>query len=121
MEVIQQYEDSDILLFPTLNLEGFGMAIIEAMAKGLTVIASDIGGPRDIIENGRNGFLVAPNNPTEFADAIEKVIQEPSLASEIGMAAIQTVRQKYTFDHMLNQYEMHLLSLLGESNHIKRG
>jgi glycogen(starch) synthase len=110
-ELIQRYSEYDILLFPTLRWEGLPMTIIEAMSQGLPVIASDIGGPRDIIEHGRNGFLVTPNDPAELAGAIEKIIKTPSLAAEIGWAAIQTVRQKYTFDKMLDQYEAFLESV----------
>lgn len=111
LELIQRYSHYDMLLFPTARWEGFPVTIIEAMSQGLTVIASDIGGPRDIIENGRNGLLVAPNEPAELADAIEKIIETPSLAAEIGSVAIQTVREKYTLDRMLDRYEAFLESL----------
>jgi glycosyltransferase involved in cell wall biosynthesis len=111
-ELLSQYSKYDLLVFPTLCLEGFGMAIIEAMAQGLTVIASDIGGPRDIIENGQNGLLVAPNDSLALANAIEQVIKNPALAANIGACAIQTVRQKYSFQRMLDQYETLLTSLV---------
>jgi glycosyltransferase involved in cell wall biosynthesis len=114
-ELLSQYSNYDVLLFPTLCWEGFGMVIIEAMAQGLTVIASDIGGPRDIIENSQNGLLVAPNDPLGLADAIENVIKDPLLAAKLGSCAIQTVRQKYTFDRMLDQYEMFLDAYLADT------
>ena len=107
-ELIQRYSQYDMLLFPTPRFEGLPMTIIEAMANGLTVIASDIGGPSDIIEDGRNGFLVTPGDPVSMADKIEKIIINPSLAAEIGLSAIETVRKKYTLDNMLKEYENYL-------------
>lgn len=115
-ELVHHYAQYDLLLFTTPRWEGFGTTIVEAMAQGLTVIASDIGGPRDIIEDGRNGLLVAPNEPIELADAIEKIISAPSLAAELGSAAIRTVRQKYTRDSVLDQYETFLESVTGRYN-----
>lgn len=110
-ELVRRYSEYDMLLFPSQRWEGHPVTIIEAMAQGLTVIASDIGGPRDIIEDGQNGLLVPPNEPVELAEAIEKIIRAPSLAAEIGSAAIHTVRQKYTSDRVLDQYEALLESL----------
>jgi glycosyltransferase involved in cell wall biosynthesis len=104
-ELVQRYASYDMLLFPTLRWEGLPMTIIEAMAQGLTVIASNIGGPSDIIEDRENGVLVPPNDPIALAEAIESIVRTPDLAVDIGSAAIRTVRQRYTFDRMLDRYE----------------
>jgi glycogen(starch) synthase len=110
-ELIQRYSEYDVFLFPSLRWEGFGLTIIEAMSQGVPVVASDIGGPKDIIEDGQNGFLVTPGEPLELADAIEKLIKTPLLAAEVALAAIEAVRQKYIFDAMLDRYEVFLESL----------
>jgi glycosyltransferase involved in cell wall biosynthesis len=115
-ELIQSYYDYDVLLFPTPQWEGLPVTIIEAMAKGLVVIASDIGGPRDIIKDGQNGFLIPPNNHKELARAIEDLSKAPSLAAELSYGAVQTVRQKYSAEQMLNQYEAFLNSLVQTFN-----
>jgi len=112
LQLLQHYGQYDVFLFPTTEREGLPMTVIEAMSQGVPVIASDIGGPKDIIEDGGNGLLVPPNEPAKLAEAIEKIISAPSLAAEIGSAAIQTVRQKYTSDRMLDQYETVLEGLL---------
>ena len=88
------------------------MAVIEAMSQGLPVIASDIGGPRDIIQHGQNGLLVRPGDHLMFADAIENLLKSPSLAISIGSAAIKTISEKYLFDHMLDKYESYLYSFI---------
>jgi glycosyltransferase involved in cell wall biosynthesis len=108
----QRYSDYHALLLPSLRWEGLPNTVIEGMAKGLTVIASNIGGPRDIIENGQNGLLVPPNEPLKLAAVIKELIDTPSLAADLGSSAIQTVRQKYTSEQMLDQYEAFVGSFL---------
>lgn len=66
------------------------MTVIETMSLSLAVIASDIGGPKDIIEPRRNGLLVPSDDPVTQAVAIQRLIQEPSLFTEMGLAAIET-------------------------------
>ena len=102
----------DCLLFTTLRWEGLGMIIIEAMAQGLIVIASDIGGPNDIIKNGKNGFLVPANKPVEWATSIEQLLNAPSLHAEISAKAIEEIRKNYTADRMVDQYESYLIKLV---------
>lgn len=117
-QLMKFYSESDVLLFPTPKWEGLPMTIIEAMAQGVPAIASDIGGPIDIIDPGRNGLLVPPDDPVELAAAIERVIQEPSLVAEMGLAAIETVREKHSFEIMLDQYEAFLQSVVRQSKRI---
>src|SRR5258705_12524764 len=61
------YDAHGIFLFPSF-FEGFGKAFLEAMSRGLCVVASDAGGMHDIIENGRNGIVVAPGDVIAVAD-----------------------------------------------------
>lgn len=63
---------ADCFVLPSLK-EGFGIAVLEAMAAGVPVIASKVGGILDIIEDGKTGFLVKPGNPQEIAKAIYDV------------------------------------------------
>jgi glycosyltransferase involved in cell wall biosynthesis len=95
----------DLLLFPSIAWEGFGMTIIEAMSQGVPVIASDVGGPGDIIEDGRNGFLVPPGSAQELASAMERIMQSPHLEKRMIRDAIRTVNQKYIFENNLTEYE----------------
>lgn len=112
LELMRRYATYQALLFPTLRWEGLPMSIIEAMSQGLTVIASDIGGPKDIIKSGQNGFLVTPNQPQAFAGAVEQIIKNPALGTSIGRAAIETVHRQHTFETMLDQYETFLKTVI---------
>jgi len=111
-ELFSRYKDYDIVLFPSVIREGFPNVIVEAMSQGVPVIASDIGGPGDIIDDGRNGLLVPPNDPEALAIAIHGLIQSPAKRSHMSAEAIQTVLQEFTFERMLDQYEAYLESCL---------
>jgi glycosyltransferase involved in cell wall biosynthesis len=68
--------------------EGFGIALVEAMSCGLPVIASAAGGMRELVENGRTGWLVAVPDPQSIADAIQKAWNlEPNKLAMMGQAA----------------------------------
>ena len=61
----------DVLLLPSWE-EPFGRALIEAMALGVPVVATNVGGPPEIVEDGREGYLVAPREPAAWAQAIRR-------------------------------------------------
>ena len=67
-------KDYHVLIQPSL-VEGFGLTVIEGFACGLPVIASDLDGPKEIIETLHSGLLVIPNNPVDLADKIYQVYQ----------------------------------------------
>lgn len=66
--------------------ESFGLAALEAMAGGLPVVASRVGGLEELVEHGRTGFLVAPGDGTGFAAAIGRLFSDPDLARTMGAA-----------------------------------
>lgn len=103
--LLARYRAYAALIFTSLHLEGLPMTLIEAMAQGVAVIASDIVGPRDIIVNGENGILVPPGDARVLAEALERVLGDPAQRLRLGQAAIATVRQHHLFDQMLDSYE----------------
>jgi glycosyltransferase involved in cell wall biosynthesis len=98
----------DILLLPSLE-EPFGRALIEAMALAVPVISTDVGGPPEIIEHGREGYLVSPHEPTAWAQAIGRIAESPDRAREMGLAGRRRVQEAFTAEHhaarMLDVYE----------------
>jgi glycosyltransferase involved in cell wall biosynthesis len=98
----------DILLLPSWE-EPFGRAVIEAMAMGVPVIASNVGGPPEIMQDGREGYLLAPREPSAWAQAIRCILESPERAEEMGRAGRRRVAQAFTVaDHvgaMLGVYE----------------
>jgi glycosyltransferase involved in cell wall biosynthesis len=61
--------------------------LLEAAACGLPLVATDIEGCRVVVREGVNGFLVPPRNPTALADALERLLQDPSLRRQMGQAS----------------------------------
>ncbi len=78
----------DLIMTPAVN-EGYGRVLIEAMIVGTPVVASNDAGHKEIIEDGVNGYLVAPDNPSAFADAAIELLDNPKVAAGIAETAQQ--------------------------------
>jgi L-malate glycosyltransferase len=87
----------DVLLLPSWE-EPFGRALIEAMALGVPVVATDVGGPMEIVEQGRQGYLVAPRRADDWAQAIERLARSPDEAAAMGRAGRERARALFTID-----------------------
>jgi len=85
------YKEIDILVLPSIS-EGLPVSILEAMASGVLVVASNVGGIAEVIENKYNGLLLESCNPDEIANAVEKLIISPLLCKEIMINANETVK-----------------------------
>jgi len=98
----------DVLLLPSWE-EPFGRALIEAMAMNVPVVATNVGGPPEIIEDGREGYLVEPREPGAWARAIRRLAEEPGRGREMGRAGRRRVQEAFSVEHhvssMLDVYE----------------
>jgi glycosyltransferase involved in cell wall biosynthesis len=93
----------DALLMPSLH-EGLPYTLLEAMAFGTPVIASRVGGLAEIVQDGTTGLLVAPGDASDLADALRRLIADPSLRKRLGDAAQHVQRVKYTLEAMADSY-----------------
>ncbi len=73
----------DIFVLPSLN-EGMGRVLIEAMALGKPIVASNVGSIPDLIDHGKNGYLVSAKNPFQLADSIKKLIKNNKMRNKMG-------------------------------------
>ncbi len=76
----------DIFVMPSLA-EGFGVALVEAMAAGKPVVATAVGGMKEMVQNGENGILVPPADAAALAEAILSLLDNPAKQRELGKAA----------------------------------
>jgi glycosyltransferase involved in cell wall biosynthesis len=84
----------DLFVLPSLN-EGMGRALIEAMASGLPVIASRVGGIPAVIDHERTGLLVSPGDAGALAEALRRLLDRPEWARQLGVAASYSVDSRY--------------------------
>jgi glycosyltransferase involved in cell wall biosynthesis len=94
---------SDIFVFPT-EKEAFGISLIEAMACGLPVIATAVGGLKDILEHGKNGWVVRAGDEDGLHQALHRMLSDPVLAESLGQAARQTVQERYSAQQVTQAY-----------------
>jgi len=104
--------DVDILVHCPLSPEPFGLALVEAMAMGKPVIATDAGGPSEIVQNATTGFLVPPGDTAKLADRILFLLSDRVVRSEMGARAMRIARDRYSAPSMVRLLEEHLTRII---------
>ena len=92
----------DIFVLPSLK-EGLPYAVMEAMAAGLPVVATRVGGVPDLITDGENGLLAPPKDPQAIAAALIRLAGSPETRAQIGLRARETIETNFPFDAMLRR------------------
>lgn len=93
----------DLLVLPSAA-EGFGLVLIEAMAAGVPVVATDVPGIRDVVRHGQTGLLVPPASPPALAEAIRAVLERPDLRDELVRRARADVTERFAWPAVLPRY-----------------
>jgi len=78
------YKTCDVFCAPSTGFESFGIVLLEAMAAGKPIVATNIPGYRGVLDHGREGWLVEPENERALADAIIQLLQNPALRQQMG-------------------------------------
>jgi glycosyltransferase involved in cell wall biosynthesis len=112
-EARQRFFDADLFVLPSLG-ECFGIASIEAMAAGLPVIASRVGGTGDIVEDGHTGFLIEPNDPRDLGRAVKRLLDDAPLRRMMGVRG--RARAERAFDAASNAHA--LLAVLHDAANV---
>jgi sugar transferase (PEP-CTERM/EpsH1 system associated) len=97
----------------TSQTEGMPLAILEAWAAGLPVVASAVGGVPDLVQHGCNGLLFPSGDEDALAQLLRELIQDQDRARSLGAAGRQEVLARYSLQRMANDYQHHYLQLLG--------
>jgi glycosyltransferase involved in cell wall biosynthesis len=97
-ELLRIYRDSDLFAFPSVN-EGFAQVLLEAMACGLPVVATEISGAKDCITDGKEGLIVPERDVDRLAEAILQCYQKRDETQSMGRAARAKIESEFTLDH----------------------
>ncbi len=111
-EQIDPYvKGADIFILPSL-FEGMPNAVMEAMALGKPVIATDVNGARELIEDGISGIIIPPKDPDVIARTLIDLIGNPERQAALGAAARERVENYFTVPVMIDNLESYLLAKL---------
>jgi glycosyltransferase involved in cell wall biosynthesis len=94
------YACSHIVTLPTSYGEGVPTVLLEAAACGRPIVATDIPGCRAVVQPGKNGLLVPPNDPHALAEALRQLVSDPDLRCRMGAAGRQLVLERFTIGHV---------------------
>jgi glycosyltransferase involved in cell wall biosynthesis len=94
----------DVFVLPSLS-EGLSLALLEALAAGKPVVATRVGGNPEVVIEGRNGFLVPPQDPDALAERIVRLLVNPALADSFGQSGPTRVDPDFTLETMVRRYE----------------
>jgi glycosyltransferase involved in cell wall biosynthesis len=104
----------DLAVLPS-HSEGMSNALLEYIAAGLPVVATDVGANAKLIEHGVSGLIVPPRDESALAEAVVRLLEDPSLAARFGAAARQRVEQDYSRDAMRRRFERFYQQLVGRA------
>lgn len=97
--------DSDIVIVPSRYEEPFGLVALEAAWAGRAVVASDVGGLREVVERNVSGLLVPPEDPAALAAATCRLLDDPAARARMGAAARLRAETEFGFEAMVDAYE----------------
>lgn len=95
-QVARRLEEAGLVILPHRWEEPFGLVVIEAFAAGRPVIASNLGGPAELIDHGVNGLLVPAGDPEALARAAQDLLRDPARLAAMGRAARATYEERFT-------------------------
>jgi len=102
-ELLERYHHAQVMVAPSLS-EGLGRVVWEAMAACLPVVASDVGGIPDLVEDGKTGFLVRPGDESALAERMLFLLEHPDQAAEMGAAGRRAVQKIFSTERYVEDY-----------------
>lgn len=95
-ELINHYTQSDLFVLPSRR-ESFGLVLAEVMAVGLPVVSTKVGAIPEVVEDGRTGILVPPNDPRSLAEAVNYLLDHPAKRKSMGVKGRKLVKKEFTW------------------------
>jgi len=103
-ELPRNYRAADICLVPTIAQDGLSITSVEAMASGIPVVASRIGGVPYTVADGVNGLLFEPGDPADLARQIARLLDDPALRRQMGLAGRKRFEQDFAWEVVIERY-----------------
>lgn len=113
-DVARYYHAADVYAHPALA-ESFGLSIVEAMACGLPVVATNVGGIPEVVADGLTGVLVPPRDAPAMSRALERLLRDPTLRRSLGGAGLRRAHERYRLEAQVDAYLGWYAELLFES------
>jgi phosphatidyl-myo-inositol alpha-mannosyltransferase len=107
------YRAADVFCAPSTGFESFGIVLLQAMAAGVPIVASDIAGYRSVMTHGREGLLVPPGDADALAKAVLQLLNNPDLRRRMAACGRETAR-KYDWDRVARQVEAYYAQLVAQ-------
>lgn len=118
-DVLDEY---DVFILPSEWSEPLASVMLEAMAKGMLMIATPIGGSGEVLRHMETGLAFAPGNPEALAEQLKCLLNEPELVSELASQGQKLVQAEYNINHIVERIESYLLSVIqAENENVKVG
>src|SRR5262249_36846355 len=93
---------NEVFVLPSERPEPFGLVLAEAMAQGMACVATDAGGPAEMITDGVNGLLVPMGDADALANAIGRLLADARLRRQLGDTAAADIREQFSFERTLD-------------------
>lgn len=102
-DVPRVLQASDVLVLSSKGWEGLPLTVLEAMASALPVVASDVGGTREAVQDGETGYLYSPGDATQLAALLQRLALDPTLAAEMGRKGLARAREHFDVARMVRE------------------
>jgi glycosyltransferase involved in cell wall biosynthesis len=99
---MQLFRSADIMVYPSSH-EGMPMAVIEAMACGLAIVATKVGGLPDLVYPGWNGLLVPAGEPDQLASAVHQLVVDPQMRRSMQRGSFRLAQEKFDIEKLVLQ------------------
>lgn len=103
-ETDELLRNASIVVVPSQEFESFNLTIVEAMAFGIPIVATDVGGMPEVLEGSGAGYVCSRNEPSEFAAAIDKILGNLELGTTMGQCGRATYEKRYSAQEMARKY-----------------
>lgn len=107
-KLVEMYACNDVFVLPTKRVEGLPMTLVEACFAGIPIIATDMGGIRDTVTDGENGFLLSKADVDLLKDKILKLAGNRVLAQKLGLNGRMKAEKAFGIERMIDKYEQSL-------------